>query len=193
LAEFKGEHDMQERQSITEQVLKSTDSLRAAIEVSLAMQDVKVSLLQTLKEQLKGLSSKAGWTLDWGVEYGQKWSGFSFLIFPKKEQYYVLSFQFQRLQLREMVFGISKIDEKLPDKPAIFDLMEKANLGFTRSKQHSWWPWFALVNEEIRDWDNSSQPWLKIKDGTLATEIIQIVQTSYDLFASENKLNLLKK
>jgi hypothetical protein len=27
----------------------------------------------------------------------------------------------------------------------------------------------------------------------LATEIIQIVQTSYDLFASENKLNLLKK
>jgi hypothetical protein len=193
LAEFKGEHDMQERQSVKEQVLKSEDTIKAAIEISFALQDVKVSLLSQLEKQLRELVLKAGWTLDWDIQYGQRWSGFRIFFFPKDEQYYLLNFQFEKLSLRDLVFGVSKIDDKIADKPAIFELMEKTKFGFARAKQHSWWPWFALVNEEIRDWDNNSQPWIKIKDGTLATDIMKIVQICYDLFKKENKLNLLLK
>jgi hypothetical protein len=86
---------------------------------------------------------------------------------------------------------MSKIDDKLPDKPEITRLMKKANLGLGPGETHAWWPWFAPVKEEIRNWENNSLPWLKIHDGSLAKEFIKMVQLCYAVFEQEKKLELL--
>jgi hypothetical protein len=190
LAEFKGEHDMQERQAVKEQVLKNPDSLKAALEISSAMADIKQELLKTFERQLKEQVKKLGWTLEWSGSYWERYTGFNLIIIPK--QRYHLTFQFEKVPLNDLHFGMSKIEEKLPDKPEITKLMEKVNLGLGSGKTTSWCPWWAPAKEEIRNWENSSLPWVKIQDGSLAVEFIKMAEICYDIFKQENKLEILK-
>lgn len=189
LAEFKGERDMQERQAVKEQVLKNPSSLKAALEVTSALPDIKEELLQTLTKQLQKNVQPFGWTVEWFGVYLRKESGYFINFLP--EQSYHLTFQFQSASLNDLDFGMSKIDDKLPDKPEITRLMKKANLGLGPGETHAWWPWFAPVKEEIRNWENNSLPWLKIHDGSLAKEFIKMVQLCYAVFEQEKKLELL--
>lgn len=190
LAEFKGEHDMQERQAVKEQVLKGANSLKAALEISSAMTDVKQDLLKMFEQQLKGNVQKFGWKIEWFGSYWKRFSGHNVIFFPKQQ--YQLTFQFEKAPLNDLIFGISKVDEKMPDKPKIAQLMERADLGLGAGKTTSWWPWYASVKEEIRNWENNSLPWLKIQDGSLAVEFIRMAEKCYDIFKQENKLELLK-
>jgi PD-(D/E)XK nuclease superfamily len=190
LAEFKGEHDMQERQAVKEQVLKNPESLKAALEISSAMTDIKQELLKVFERQLQERVKKLGWSIEWYGSYWKRYTGFNLTIMPK--QRYQLTFQFEKAPLNDLHFGMSKIGEKLPDKPEITELMGKVNLGLGSGKTTSWWPWWAPVKEELRNWENSSLPWIKIQDGSLAVEFIGMVEVCYDIFKEEDKLELLK-
>jgi PD-(D/E)XK nuclease superfamily len=189
LAEFKGEHDMQERQAVKEQVLKNSDSLNAALEISSAMADIKQKLLKIFEQQLQEHVKKLGWGIEWYGSYWKRYTGFNLTIMPK--QRYQLTFQFEKAPLNDLHFGMSKIEEKLPDKPEITELMEKVNLGLGSGKTTSWWPWWAPVKEEMRNWENNSLPWLKIQDGSLAVEFIRMAEICYDIFKQEDNWDLI--
>ena len=190
LAEFKGEHDMQERQAVKEQVLENSDSLRAALEISSAMTDIIQELLLSLTKQLQENVQKLGWKIEWFGSYWKRFSGYNIIFFPK--QLYQLSFQFEKAPLNDLIFGMSKIDEKIPDKPEITELMQRANLGLGSGKTSSWWPWYSPVKEKIRNWENNSLPWLKIQDESLAVEFNKMAEICYDIFKQDKKLEILK-
>jgi hypothetical protein len=106
-------------------------------------------------------------------------------------QLYFLTFEFERTQWNELIFGFAKENKNIPDNDELFTIMESAGLG-TGKKSH-WWPWWAPMRNEIRDWEYSTIPWLKIQDGSLAKEFVGIAKKCYDALDKSNKLDLLKK
>jgi len=190
MAEFEGEHDMQERQAVKKEILDSSHTLEAALEIFSAVPDIKQELLTLFIGQMKTHSDKAGLSCEWYGEYWKKYSEFNLTV--SADQEYRLTFQFQKAPLNGLIFGMSKKDEGLPDKPEIAELMRKAGLGLGSGKTSSWWPWFAPVRAGIRDWEKDALPWMKMQDGTLAVEFIEMARSCYAIFRKENQMSLLK-
>jgi len=195
LAEFKGEKDMQERKLIVEEALKNSDRLKAALEVSKAMIDIKERLLEKLKVQLEEGIKKLGlnWKLvDWDVQLLDKDGGFTFdFNLPEKQQYF-LRFEFERSQLKDFFFGVKRADPNLPHNQDITDIMKKASHGLGQGQTSSpLWLWWAYFPRDLRDWMDSNEPWVMIQDNILGDEIIKKVKACYDAFIKDDRLSLL--
>ncbi len=70
--------------------------------------------------------------------------------------------------------------------------MRRADLGLGEAKTQSWWPWYAPLQGELRNWGKEALPWTKIKDGSLGRELVGMVKACYEVFRAEGKLELLK-
>jgi hypothetical protein len=175
-SEFMGVRDMSERNAIVEQALKTKDNLEAAWEVSMAIPEIKKELLEKLKQELDISAKENGWAVEWDKElanaYANKYSGFDIVFKLKHEKEYRLRFQFENANLRKFFFGVPDH----PERPKIVDLMEKAFLGsgFDNDKAWSWW---HHVEDDMRNWEISKLPWLKIKEGSLVAWIIAKAET----------------
>lgn len=191
LSEFKGEADMQERQAVKNQISKNEETLKAAFEISSAIPDLKQELFNSFCLQMKKECDANGLIFEQYGEYWKNYSlGFHLSLFP--DQQYRITFQFDKSQYNDLVVGIAKSVEELEDRTEIAELMNKASLCLGIGKKNSWWPWFAPVNQEIRNWEKTTLPWLKIHDGSLAKEFVQMAINSYLAFKEENKTQLLK-
>lgn len=179
LAKFMGVRDMSERQAVVDQALKTKDNLEAAWEVSRAIPEIKRELLEKLKHEVDKSAKEKGWNVEWDKElvnaYANKYSGFEIVYKLKHEKSYRLRFQFENANLREFFFGV--VDH--PEKSKIVELMGKAFLGSGVDNDKAW-SWWIHVEDDLRDWETSKLPWLKIKDGSLVDWIIEKAEACYD-------------
>jgi hypothetical protein len=178
LAKFEGVRDMSERQAVIEQALRTKDNLEAAWEVSMALPEIKIKLLGELRQKLVKCVKEKGWDVVWDEKlanaYANKFSGFNIVYQLKHKDQYQLRFQFENANLHEFFFGVCEH----PDKPKIAELMKKAFLGSGVDIDKAW-SWWIDVEEDMRNWEISKLPWLKIKDGTLVDWIIAKAETCY--------------
>ena len=75
------------------------------------------------------------------------------------------------------------------------DLM---NSQFNAMKIGSRFPWYSYCpnqyfDNEMEDWSISTKPWLMIKDGNLASQIIELANRVYNAFELNNNLHLLSE
>ena len=86
----------------------------------------------------------------------------------------MIYFQFQGTWGAELLYGVSKESEDLPDIAVLHD---EDKLG--KGESSSWWPWYQYFENPYYDWRYSHEPWIELSKeggGDLAKIIIEKVR-----------------
>jgi hypothetical protein len=191
-----GEVEMSDAIEIKRAVLKSPESLDSAFEIYKTMDNVKKELLEKFRDDLVTGFKKKGLNIsDWSVETGKKYTGFN-VQFGEKEQNFNLRFEFDMRGFNNFFWGISKKRDEYKNPNAWGGINTFMTTNFYMGKSTPSWPWYTeCPNQEfdaaMRDWSISSKPWLMIKDGKLASQIIELADRVHIAFKLNNGLHLL--
>lgn len=195
--EINGEVEMSVSSAV-QNIILHEDNLEAAMLVSKTIDNVKRELIAKLKSELINATQSNGYKLQWKESMNSKWSGYSGfgVNFNNLQQFdFELWFEFWQPNLKSFHWGIRRRDGSVTNSTdhwaSINNIM---SLKFGLGKQNSWWSWAAEyeVDNNFKNWENSSEPWLAIKNGSFAKEIINLCHQVHQLFIESNQLGLLK-
>jgi hypothetical protein len=147
------------------------------------MDDVKKELLEKLRgELITGLEKEGLKLTDWGLNSWQAATGFN-VQFGNDEQHLYLRFEFEKTSLNSFGWGISRKKKEYSN-------------DFYASKSWPWWPWVSVCPDadfdtDMENWSISAKPWLKINDGSLASQVIELAVNVHDAFTRNKSLHLL--
>jgi hypothetical protein len=198
-ASVNGEMPMNEATEIAELILNlDSHHLQAAFDVAESLALAKETLMTTFKRQLiDGLKNNvvSGIALDtsfdydgktinwWNVSSQKKYSGFSLSIasskFVKPIQ---LRYEFDHLKFGDFFWGVTSFAKNRPDQDVllsqqIFDLFSKTKIfNAEQHKSTPWWSYWTTSQASLgipSNWNTSPRPWLDIRSGKMATDVIQ--------------------
>lgn len=191
-----GEVEMSDAIEIKNAVLKSQETLDSAFQIYKAMYDVKMELFEKLHRDLEiGLEENGLKLTDWEFNGWRPCSGFN-VQFCKEEQNLYLRFEFEKSESNEFFWGIGRKKGLYNNDIVWKNVNDLMNSEFDVMKIGSRFPWYAYCpnqcfDNEMKDWSISAKPWLMIKDGSLASQIIELANRVYNAFEPNNNLHLL--
>ena len=179
--------EMTKMEEVVKVVLENQETLKAALEIATAHNEIRVFLLDKLQQQLK--EKLPDWELDWKVTYSKK-NGHFKIMFPRSRQYFVC-FEFKYTQLGGFFYGIGKINGTLPDLHDVRSCLDQAiaHSGWTPESVN--WIWFLDITGPYRDWNQSVDPWLDIQTGKMTDFIMEKTQAIYSALNNDNLLDRL--
>lgn len=195
---IKGEIEMSDEREVTSAVLKSSETLGSAFQISKVMDAVKKELLKKFHGDLViGLENKGLKLADWGLNNWQSNTGFN-IQFGNSEQNLYLRFEFDKTNLTSFFWGIYGKSNKYHNATVwgeVSALMTAEFYSGKSSKPSPWWPWYSEFDNEfdaeMKNWSISEKPWIMIRDGEMASKIIDLAVRVRDVFIRDHKLNRL--
>lgn len=178
---------------ITKIITQSQPNIETAFHIAQSLDHVKSTLMQQLKSQLESELSQHDMELL--LSNNDISNGFFIAFNNLTEQKLHLTFEFDYQKSNDFWWGIKKLSDNYPDSDTCLAVNTKMNDYFgVAEKPNEWWPWSAKANtnnhfKNCLGWKDSPTPWLAIRDGNLAEEIIEVAKTTKKLFDSSNLLN----
>lgn len=170
-----------------------TENIETAFHIAQSLDNVKTTLMQQLKSQLEiELRSHKMSLLPDNDDIPNK---FSIAFSNNPTQKLHLTFEFESKGFDSLWWGIKKLDKTYSNSVIFQAVNTKMNECFGVAYQpNEFWPWSEKADtnnhfKNCRDWKNNPAPWLAIRDGSLAEEIIEIALKTQELFNSSDLLN----
>lgn len=171
--QFMGIQDMTERKQLVDDAIESKESVEITLELILAQNDIKRSLIVKLGDQLQhGIDKdQRSWRLLDCPDISQATGAFSIQL--TKGDQYTVSFGFDQSGGGGFGYGIFKNQQTDDDLPEVRVALDQAYNA--KGKKSDWWPWYLDFDQSGRDWRNSSKPWSQIASGEMAKWMIETV------------------
>ncbi len=192
------ELDMCEEVEIRNAVLVSSENLEAAFLVNRTFDSVKRQLLHQLQADLQTKLLEKEYQTDINVGFFDGKRGCDFCILFDGQQDVRLTLGFDSNNFCDFYFGMAGIDKHLiksqAERAEIHRVMTSIfgpsdNISAESALQ---WIWYHYPNgivvqgfhfvEEFRNWSNHPEPWIAMRDGTLAEKILEIANMVRDAF-----------
>ena len=191
-----GELDMSEEQEIKSIILKSTENLASAFQISNTINAVREELLKLLRIELESSLKCHAMVLDWNLEGSRKNIGFN-IQFGENPQKLCLRFQFEESNLDGFFWGIARKDVLYSDPQVWAEVNKLMSANFASKESSKHWPWYSDRSEdgfsaEFNNWTISAYPWMAILDkkseNNLAEKITTIALHVRDVFQEHSFL-----
>lgn len=176
--EFEGVNQMNERDMVVSEVIKSAANLEAAFMVGGALNDVKAKLLALLWDQVKNklLQSYPSWQMeaDFTRPEESKWQGIWITVSPADR--YKMKLEFDQKNCNACAIGVAKAkgNDALPDRPKITDALQTE---FATGESSPHWPWWR--NFDPYRWCDHPEIWNGVMSGALSEKIFSEFQAIY--------------
>lgn len=191
--EINGEIDMDLSDKVTDVI---EENLSTAMLVANSIDGVKRGLIQKLKSDLLAEANKRNYKLQWKKTLDADWTtyaGFGFNLMHDGSNAFEVWFEFNQSNLRAFYWGVRRKNEDIQQN---LDLWSQINLrmsnkyGPSESKSTSWWTWWQYYDFEndFKNWQTRSEPWLAIKNGSIAPKLLKLVDEVNHLFSDVDLL-----
>lgn len=185
--QFEGANDMKLQDHVVQEILRSPESVSAAMEVITATDVIRTKLLAIFKDQLEAaIAKQEGWRLTgWNMRTYNRHSGFS-ISFSESSRY-SFGFEFDYTQYNGLVYGVVA-KEETRDHGDIPQSIE-AQVGPGGGAPTPWWPWYRYTSSQgshlavEQNWHQAVAPWVAIADGTLVGTVIKAAEHVRDVMA----------
>ena len=169
--QFMGIQDMTERQQLVAEATRSLDNIETSFDLISAQNDIKRSLISQLEKQLKQGIEDGGhsWNFLGSMDITKAYGTISIQLKPGDQ--YTVSFGFDKPGGGAFCYGIYKDTETDADLPEI--RAELDQIFNAKGNKTVWWPWYLDFEQPVRDWRNSSKPWVQIASGEMAKWMIE--------------------
>lgn len=187
---FMGIQDMTERQVLITEATRSIENVEISLDIISAQLDIKDALISKLETQLKQIikDKNYSWKLLGHMEIKNTYSAISIQL--NEGDQYTVNFGFDKPGGGVFYYGIQKDAETLPDLPKVRQVLD-THLNI-KGKTTSWWPWYLLFENSLRDWRISSKPWVQIVSGEMAEWMIKTVEKIEQGLEEKNLVSQLR-
>lgn len=198
--QFTGVNDMSEQQVLLQNMMKTEETIAAAIKISATITEMIKTLMNKLVEDLKKHEKRKIYTITADSFTGAKWESINFSL-PEKE--YIIRFEFGNSGFNRPVLGIfSSKDIKEASYSQEFGKFKELfkgyenkdlyqNIRFSDNGHWPMWYWFSHFDgdngKKPYEWQNDSTPWTMIENGKMADKIIAEVNALYNFLQKHEK------
>lgn len=185
LKNFDGVDEVNERKMIVEESCKSESSIKAAIEIGMALGDIQARLLKKLWADIEEKISQQH--PEWNFvrpsfEYARESKWKPIRVFFSQEHQYAATLEFGQHHCNDCYFGIRK------ERTDLDELSEVKNIFGGRKSD--WWIFYKTF--EYRNWGYHSSTWADIHTGKMADRIFSQFKDIHQTLEAHQKLHLLQ-
>lgn len=182
---FMGVEDMNMENTVLEVMQQSKENIEASIQISNNVDAMKKELIKVLIQDVKGKFSNRYVKRPYNLDFSNIGEGKSFeqinIKIPNFDRGYI-SFEFQRSNFDLPCLGI-KFHKEADVKSYRYSEKMKSVLEKYYNGEKIWksplWP--AGYYFKPQDWKSSSDAWMKIKSGEMATKIMDEMDTMFQI------------
>lgn len=168
----------------------NNENLEMAFSVSESVAQLKLKLLEQFKKKLAEALDSEGMRLSWNVsdDLNSRYNNFNIELNVTKDDAFTLYFEFYYKGLEGLWWGIRRKSAEFYSETRWAAIKARMDSGFGNSqKSEAWLPWWEWAGDSSRlteyyDWNTNHLPWIAIRDGAMANEIVEIAKEVKTLF-----------
>jgi PD-(D/E)XK nuclease superfamily len=186
-----GEEEMSDQIEIQQAILASEATLASALHIAKEITVIKGQLLDDLLVQLTRKLEPDGMGLIPNLGNWRAYNGFFVEFWPNQK--ILLRFDFNKTNLNGFAWGLRRNNEEYHSPKTWDEILALMNTQFKNGLAYPWWPWYSDLPDdyfgaELKDWSVSEEPWLMIKNGELAADIVKLALLVRNVFVGKEHL-----
>jgi hypothetical protein len=169
---FEGMRNMSDQDQLLAEVMRSNETVAAAMEVIIAAPAIRSRLTSMARGQVEEIARSEEWTLTWNMSE-RRWTGFSLEVLPSSECEFRVEFEYSGYN--GLAYGVRWKDTERHHDERTREMLEE-HLG--SGEESPVWPWwrYTSLQEKVfpieAHWGSSVGPWLSISNGELSNIVL---------------------